>query len=922
MSSDRQSRIHELFAAAIDEDPGERESLLRRECGGDEALFDEVRSLLSHHEAAEGFIDTPVIQKALDDSATADLPIARDADSTPPMPDRIGAYRVIRRLGEGGMGVVYLAEQQSPKRTVALKVIRSGVMSPRTLRRFEHEAQVLGRLQHPGIAQIFEAGTARVAGQTQPFFALEYIEGLSLSDYASKERLGVRARMQLLARICDAVHHAHQKGVIHRDLKPSNILVDGAGQPKILDFGVARVTDSDVHVTTLQTDVGQLVGTIPYMSPEQITGSGDELDTRSDVYALGVVCYQLLTGQLPYDLARKVITEAARIIREDEPTPISTINRSLRGDIQTIVFKTLEKDRERRYQSASELAADIRRYLKDEPIVARPASTIYQIRKFARRNKAIVGATIAVIIALAGGLIYSNIQRERAVGAEQFARVEADRARREARKAADAEQLARSEAERAQREARKAAGVTDFLIRTIASASPVDAGDRDLTVVELMLEAAERVEIELADEPVVLAGVQTTIGRALSSLARYDEAEIQLQRALASQTALLGEDHVESIATTQVLGTLRKLQGRYPEAETYMARALELSERVNGPRSKHTAQIANDMGTIRLRLGRYDAALVEHQRALDIMVELEGEDSAMTGEILGNIGFALSALQRFDEAEKALTRALEITKATGGDRSIIVASLLNNLGFIRRNAGDLAGAVEATREAHQIDEEVYGKEHPRTIRSLSNLAVMLRRTGESEEAERLYREVVVRNTKVLGPDHPSVANSLTNLGFLLSITNREEEACEKLAEALRILRDALPAGHVKIANTLSKYGDALMGLDRYTDAEAMFREAGEILVNSRGSESWPVGSTSCKLGRSLIAQDRGDEGEPLIRRGVEILLREGYVKGEVERGVFVLAAFYESKGEQEKASEIRRLLDRAMAEATTASDED
>ncbi|MCA9255586.1 MAG: serine/threonine protein kinase, partial [Phycisphaerales bacterium] len=340
-------------------------------------------------------------------------------------------------------------------------------------------------------------------GQTQPYFAMEYIEGLSLGEYVDRRRLGVRQRLDLIARICDAVHHAHQKGVIHRDLKPGNILVDAAGQPKILDFGVARVTDSDMYVTTMQTDVGQLVGTVPYMSPEQVAGESDGLDTRSDVYALGVVCYQLLTGRLPHDLTRKVITEAARIIREVDPPPLSMINRSLRGDVETIIAKTLEKDRDRRYQSASELAADIRRYLNDEPIVARPASAFYQIGKFARRNKAIVTATIAVIVALAGGLIFSNIQRTKAVAAEQ---------------------AAREEALRAKREARKAARVVAFLEYALSMATPVDADGRDMTVAELMDASARVVEKELADEPIVLASVQTTIGRTLAALARYDEA--------------------------------------------------------------------------------------------------------------------------------------------------------------------------------------------------------------------------------------------------------------------------------------------------------------------------------------------------------------------------------------------------------------
>lgn len=897
MTQDRQSRIHELFAAAIDEDPAERESLLKRECANDAELFDEVKSLLLHHEAAEGFIDTPVIQKALDESNPSGQPPAPRIDDEGAMPDRVGAYRIIRRLGEGGMGVVYLAEQQQPKRTVALKVIRAGVMSPRVLRRFEHEAQILGRLQHPGIAQIFEAGTARVQGQTQPFFALEYIQGHSVSDYVVKQRLGVRDRLDLVARICDAVHHAHQKGVIHRDLKPGNILVDADGQPKILDFGVARMTDSDVNMTTMQTDAGQLVGTVPYMSPEQIAGNSDVLDTRSDVYAMGVICYQLLTGRLPHDLTRKVITEAARIIREDDPTPLIAINRSLRGDIETIIAKTLEKDRDRRYQSASELAADIRRFLNDEPIVARPASTIYQIRKFARRNKAVVTATIAVIAALAIGLVYSNIQRSKAVAAGI---------------------VAREEAERARTEARKAARTVAFLENMLAKATPANADDRDLTVAEVMEASAKEVETELADEPIVLASVQTTIGRALASLARYDEAETQLNRALDAQMRLLGEAHPDTITTIHVLGILRKLQGRYDEAHALLTRAVDSVERVSGARSKQTAQIVNDRGTVRLRLGRMDDAIADFNHAMDVIVELEGDRSPMLGEVLGNMGYAFSSLRRYEDAEAALVRGLDIMRSVSGRRTIVNASLLNNLGHVRRRLGDVQGAIDATREAHSIDEEIYGRDHPRSIRSLSNLAVMLRSAGQLEEAEKLYREVVDRYVEVLGPDHPSVANALTNLGFLLSITDRNEEACEKLAEALRISRKTLPAGHPNIANTLMKYGDALLGLNRFAVAEPLFAEARDIFAGAdaygRGHPAY--GAACCKLGRTMIAQDRGAEGEPLVASAVNLLMANGEVDGEVSRGVDALVAYYQSQSQPDKALAIRqRLADAPVAQA-------
>ena len=332
---------------------------------------------------------------------------------------KFGRYTIVRPIGAGGMGAVYEATQESPRRSVALKVIR-GTLSAQLLRRFEHESQVLGRLQHPGIAQVYEAGSVTDdRGEVVPFFAMELIKGVPLTEYAAQKNLGTRERLELVARICDAVYHAHQKGVIHRDLKPGNILVDESGQPKILDFGVARATDSDIQQTTMQTDIGQLIGTVPYMSPEQVSGDPNDLDTRSDVYALGVIAYELLAGRLPYDLQKKMIHEAVRVIREEDPTRLSSINRTLRGDIETIVAKALEKDKQRRYQSAEALGSDIRRYLKDEPITARPASTWYQAGKFARRNKVLVGGVAATFAVLVAGIIGVSLMLQRALEAER-----------------------------------------------------------------------------------------------------------------------------------------------------------------------------------------------------------------------------------------------------------------------------------------------------------------------------------------------------------------------------------------------------------------------------------------------------------------------------------------------------------------------
>src|SRR5688572_25480267 len=364
---------------------------------------------------------TPEEPATLVDPAGAPLPLG--------VPEWIGQYRLLRLLGQGGMGSVFEAEQARPKRRVALKVMRADTGGEGIAKRFDLESAALARLQHPGIAQIYETGTVVVPGTgALPYFAMELVDGVPITRFANERKLGTRERLALIIKLCEAVQHAHQRGIVHRDLKPGNILVDVSGQPKILDFGIARLTDADLQVTTLATGVGQILGTVPYMSPEQASGDPAEIDTRSDVYTLGVVCYELLVGRLPHDLARKLVHEAIRTIREEEPMRLSSYDKTLRGDVETIVAKALEKDRTRRYQSAGDFASDLQRYLDDEPIVARPAGAWYQLGKFARRNRILVGGIATTFLALVAGLVASTILLFRA----EEERARAEKRRREA----------------------------------------------------------------------------------------------------------------------------------------------------------------------------------------------------------------------------------------------------------------------------------------------------------------------------------------------------------------------------------------------------------------------------------------------------------------------------------------------------------
>jgi tetratricopeptide (TPR) repeat protein len=743
------------------------------------------------------------------------------------------------------MGIVYEAEQERPRRRVALKIIRPGVATAAMLRRFEHEYEFLGRLQHPGIAQIYQAGVADTGYGPQPYFAMELVRGRRLDEYVRLKELGLQDRLKLVAEIADAVQHAHHRGVIHRDLKPANILVTESGGPKVLDFGLARAAQVELQ-STVQTMAGEVVGTMSYMSPEQVVGDMSELDTRSDVYALGVILYELLSGRLPFDLSRKSLPEAVRIIREEEPARLSSIQRTLPADVETIAAKALEKDKLRRYGSAADLAEDIRRFLRNEPIVARRPSASYQIRKFAHRHKGLVGGAVAVLIALVAGVVVSTWQAVRASRAER---------------------VAQARANDAQAEKAKAEAVTKFLTEMLSSADPARAQGREVTVRAAVDEAARKLDAgAMAGQPDVEVAVRNAIGTTYEGLGLYEPAERQLRTAL-DQQARAGANPVLLADTNARLVTVLYKAHKTSDAIPVAREAVRLRKEALGPRHPDTAASLDDLGAMLMVTGDNAAAEPLMREALAIRRKALGPNDPQLAVSLNNLGILLQEKRDLQQAEGMFQEALAIDRRRLGNEHPEVAIKLVNLSRIFSDQEKLESAEAAAREAVAIRRKVLGNEHPSLANALDQLARALE-WRNPDESEQHGREALAVARRAFGEGHRETARLEGNVAWSLYRRGAYAEAASLYRSAVEKHRKTVGADHSWTGGALNGLANTLNGLRDFRGAETTAREA--VALFRKQPTDRQVATALLALGNALAGQGRFKEAVPHLREAYDI----------------------------------------------------
>ena len=838
MDRARWQRIQTLFHDATGLPASERGGFVRASCGGDHALASEVLAMLQHDANGNGVLDHNFAQ-AVKETLGGAAPLAKE----------FGPYKIARILGEGGMGTVYLAERTDLHTQVAIKVLRDAWLSPSRRERFAIEQRTLAQLNHPAIARLYDAA---VLPDGTPYFVMEYIEGVPLTQYCRDKRCSIDQKLHLFRQVCEAVQHAHSHAVIHRDLKPSNILVKNDGSVRLLDFGIAKQIES-LELEVEQTMTGLRLMTPSYASPEQVRG--DRIGISTDVYSLGVILCELLTGELPFDLSNLTPVEAASIIADHDPgrpsvafkraalkdTNAVELSKTAWADLDVLCLTAMHKDPQRRYRSLEALTRDVDHYLGGEPLDARPDTWSYHAAKFIRRNRTAVTAAALVFLLIVAMATFFTLRL------------------------AKARDAAIAEAARAQR-------IQNFMTNLFQGGDPSAGPNDNLRVVTLLDRGLQQAQ-SLTAEPQVQAELYETLGKLYQNLGKLDQANSLLNSALGLHKSIYGADSPQTGETLVALGLLRDDQARLPEAERLVREGLEIEKRHLPRNHPAIAKSTTALGKVLEDRGSYDAAI----SVLNEAVRLQPANGSPTPELasalyeLANCHFYAG---HYDIAESLNQHLLPMYRQIYGERHPRVADVLVNLGAIRHDLGHYTEAEQFERQALDIVQAWYGKDNPETAADLTMLARTLVYENRFDEATGLLQQSLAIKEHVYGPVHPSVASSLNELGNTAIGQNNYDSAAKYFSRMLEIYHAIYGQHHYLVGIALSNLAGAYAGKQEWSRAENLFRQAVQIFTETQSAGHINTGIARTKLGRTLLREHRYAEAEEESRAGYDILIKQ------------------------------------------------